>query len=426
MPTIDVDDDALRDEETPVRVTGVEPGATVEILARTDGWYESGCVSRTTYAADGEGVVDTAAQAPVDAADEGTTPMRWLWSMAPEGGAESPPEWGRDPVEITLEARVDGGTVATATTVRRPADPDIEAVRVGGGSADEAADAAATDAPVVGHYFEPAGDGPHPGVLLLHGSGGRPLRGVAALLASHGYAAFAVRYFGDPEGVPDALSEVPVEYVDAAATWLREREGVADGPLGLYGQSKGAEAALVAAARFDWTGGVVAVAPTASRWQALDRGADAETGSWTVDGEVLPFVPFRAAPGEDDGNVAFRDVYAGSPARVPDERLEAAAIPVERIGADLLLVSGGDDRMWPSAESAAEIAARVRERGDADVTHCTDEQAGHGVRPPYMPTAGTDAVGGMALGGTPAGNARLAADAWPRVLDSLSRGDATE
>jgi dienelactone hydrolase len=418
MPTIDVATEALRDEETPIRVEGLDPGSDVEIHARTDDWYEGGCASRATFEADADGVVDTAEQAPRSGDDEGIEPMGWLWSMASENG-DGPPGGGRDPVEITLEARVGGAVRAEATTVRRPCAPAVEHRRVDGDGHEVGGDG---DHGLVGDLFVPEGSGPHPGVLLLHGSGGRPLRGVASLLASHGFAAFAVQYFGDPDPLPDALSEVPVEYVDDAAAWLREREDVTDGAVGVYGQSKGAEAALVTAARFDWPGAVVAVAPTVYRWQALDRSADTETGSWTADGDVLPFVPFRAPPGADQaGNVAFADVYENSPPRVPDERLDAARIPVEDIGADVLLAAGGDDLMWPSAGYARTLAARLDERPAGTAETCIYDGAGHGISPPYRPTAGTTVANGMALGGTPTENARAAADYWPRVCDLFDR-----
>ena len=38
---------------------------------------------------------------------------------------------------------------------------------------------------------------------------------------------------------------------------------------------------------------------------------------------------------------------------------EAATIPVERIDGPVLLISGGDDAMWPSALMAGKVAARL-------------------------------------------------------------------
>jgi len=273
---------------------------------------------------------------------------------------------------------------------------------------------------VVGDLFIPESEGPHPGVLVLHGSEGEPARGRAALLAAHGFAAFAVHYFGAPDPIPDVLVDVPVEYFDATADLLGARPDVADGSLGLYGHSKGAEAALVVAARFDWPGAVVAGAPAAHRWQGLDESGEREGGSWTLDGDPLPYVPFRAPPGsDDDGNVVFGNVYANSPGRVADDRLDAARIPVERADADLLLVSGGDDRMWPSEQFAKTVAEARDGLDGVDTTHLSYERAGHSITPSYRPATGTAAADGMALGGTPEANARAGADFWRRALDTL-------
>ncbi|ELZ29223.1 dienelactone hydrolase-like enzyme [Halosimplex carlsbadense 2-9-1] len=406
MPTIEVADEALSDEEAPVRVTGVEPGATVALVAESNRWYDDGCGSRTTFETDGEGVVDTAAHEPVEGYD-GVAPMGWLWSMTPDGEAETGfPHAGRDPITVELEARVDGAVVARAETTRRPTDPGVEHVAV--------------DSEVVGDLFVPAGEGPHPGVLVLHGSEGEPSRGRAALLAAHGFAALAVHYFGDPDPIPDQLLDVPVEYFDAAVDRLRTRSDVADSPVGVYGHSKGAEAALVAAVRYDWAGAVVAGAPAAHRWQGLDQSGERRTGSWTADGDPLPYVPFRAPPGSDeDGNVAFANVYANSLERAPDDRREAARIPVERVDAPLLLVAGGADRMWPSDEFATTVREAHSDGDSAGTDTLVYDDAGHSVTPPYRPTAGTTVADGMALGGTPAANARASADFWPRALGLL-------
>jgi|GEM_PF-5039223 len=129
MPTIEVPDEALRDEETPVRVTGLEPGARVELVAESDGWYDDGCGSRTVFEADGEGVVDTATHEPVEGYD-GVASMGWLWSMTPDGGDSGWPHAGRDHVTVELEARVDGSAVAETRTVRCPTAPGVEHLSV--------------------------------------------------------------------------------------------------------------------------------------------------------------------------------------------------------------------------------------------------------------------------------------------------------
>jgi dienelactone hydrolase len=103
--------------------------------------------------------------------------------------------------------------------------------------------------------------------------------------------------------------------------------------------------------------------------------------------------------------------------------VEAAAIAVERIRGPVLLLSGEDDRLWPSP-ILAEIAAARLAAHKRPVTHLRYSGAGHMIGPVGLPgTANTilHPLRGlsMALGGTPAGNAAAADDSWPRVLQFL-------
>nr|WP_239157928.1 acyl-CoA thioester hydrolase/BAAT C-terminal domain-containing protein [Streptomyces sp. SID13726] len=59
----------------------------------------------------------------------------------------------------------------------------------------------------------------------------------------------------------------------------------------------------------------------------------------------------------------------------------AAEIPVERARADVLLVAGGDDVMWPSLSHAERLASRRRSAGSA-VRLVAHPDAGHRPRLP--------------------------------------------
>jgi dienelactone hydrolase len=70
------------------------------------------------------------------------------------------------------------------------------------------------DGVVVGTFYTPYGKRVLPAVIVLGGSEGGTMRDRAALLASHGYAALALAYFGAP-GLPQELDRIPVETVTA-------------------------------------------------------------------------------------------------------------------------------------------------------------------------------------------------------------------
>ena len=109
---------------------------------------------------------------------------------------------------------------------------------------------------------------------------------------------------------------------------------------------------------------------------------------------------------------AYRDLYARSRAAAPEE-VAAASLPVERI-AEVLLVAGEDDQVWPAREQAEEIVLRRARHGCA-TSLVADPEAGHRAVLP-----GEEVVTGgqpMRRGGTAAADRRLGAAAWPALLD---------
>ena len=285
---------------------------------------------------------------------------------------------------------------------------------------------------LTGTLFAGLGDGPHPGVLVVHGSGGGGgyERRYARRLAHHGYAAFCVEYFDGP-GRPDALDAIELSYFGRAVEWLADQPEVDGERLGVVGFSRGGEAAMLTGAHFDRVAvtvgysasGYVFPAPT---WM---DGVEEEGPAWTLDGEPVPYLPVdELVEAEQSG---FEDIVenddvdasTSAVANATDEQLRRATIPVERIDGPVLLVSGGEDAVWPSADLAGVAADRL----DAHThpwshDHLVYPEAGHAIRTPYRLEPGADPTDRHRLGGTHGANARAAADAWRVVLAYLSRG----
>src|SRR4029079_1946220 len=99
---------------------------------------------------------------------------------------------------------------------------------------------------LVGVFYEPSGGGRHPAVLVLRGCRGGfpPPAGHAGGLASRGYAVLALAYFG-VEGLPRALSHIPIEYFGTALRWRERQPSVDPKRIGVLGGSRGAELALL-------------------------------------------------------------------------------------------------------------------------------------------------------------------------------------
>ena len=265
-----------------------------------------------------------------------------------------------------------------------------------------------------GLLVEPDRGGNGTGVLVLSGSSGRVERDRARVLARAGVTALTHRWFGGADR-PAQIWEYPLESFAPAVASLAER---CDRVV-LLGSSKSAEAFLLYAADDPSVDAVVALAPSHVAWANVGPGPDGELrpcrSSWSRDRRPVPFVPY------DDDAVVSGDppelaaMYRQS-LRTFADRVEAAVIPVERVFCDVLLVAGGDDRLWPSLESAEFVRTR-REAAGLPTTLVTHPDAGHRVILPGEPVA----TGGarMARGGSEAADRALGARAWPELCRVL-------
>jgi dienelactone hydrolase len=101
-----------------------------------------------------------------------------------------------------------------------------------------------------------------------------------------------------------------------------------------------------------------------------------------------------------------------------DKRSETE-IPAEKINGPILLISGGDDALWPSQQMADTLVARLKAKGFRhEVLHLTYPKAGHAVfvGAPDGPMARGFTTAVPMLGGSPEANAQAWADDWPKAL----------
>lgn len=426
-PVIRVEpDQPLFSQPVEITVTGVEAGAEVTIRARMaleDGIWKSWAM----FEADDDGRVDLTSQRPTQGTYQDADPMGLFWSMSLETAKDMTEGEDEDVTSTVVQLIVerDGEEIATTEFERHFAVPGIETTDV-------------RERGLVGKFYEPVGDGPHAAVILLGGSeGGIPNWQTASLLASHGYAVFTLAYFGT-DGLPNALQGIRLEYFEAAIDWLGAREDVKSAPIGVVGWSRGAELALLLGARNSEIGTVVAFAPSHVVFQGLPEGWETAGSAWKYEGSPLPFVPYSFSKRYILGifkswiarqPLAFEPVYSRGLEEADEEQTESATIQVEDIGGPVLLVSGQDDRMWPSSEMADAVIDRLDEyEYPHRYEHLTYEDAGHSISSPYRPTTDATSNGKFIrglpfdLGGTPEATAAADADAWPHVLEFLDEG----
>ena len=382
--------------------------------------------SRGEYVANGEGLIDSAVYESVGGSYRGTDAAGLFWSMSLAGEAKTQRvtfcKNSVEPDRVTFIAESGGERIGEATLERRWVSPntEIRELRAEG---------------TVGQLCIPPGGGRRPVIIVLGGSGGGFDLDKAAVLSRHGFATLALAYFG-VASLPKWLHGVPLEYFAAAIEWLATQEEIDASRIGLLGVSRGAELALLLGSRFPQIRGVVAYAPSAVAWSS--GGRDKSTGQsipcWTSNGEAIAIAPlplrgFIARSAIPVGllrrPVKFRKLFQR--ALRNREMVMKAAIPVEQTRGPILLISGGDDQVWPTARMAEMIVDRLRSKGFAHaVEHKNYPMAGHALRYPAMPTTTRmSRSGGMRfpilLGGTAQADAQAQADAWRRSIDFFTR-----
>jgi dienelactone hydrolase len=398
-------DDVLIDEPIPIIIAGVTPNASVTVRLR--GGVDNAWSSNATFTADGDGRVDLTRMAPVKGSYKDVDAMGLFWSAERPGGADASP--ARRPTAAapptaddeetagasdrwTLTAEVGNSVVAQATIRRRAvaANVRVTPVRVDG---------------FVGVFYEPPGEGHHPAMLVLSGSGGGipPAAGAAGGLSSRGYAVLALAYFG-VEGLPSALSDIPLEYFGKALHWLADQPSVDREHIGVLGASRGAELALLLGVAYPGLRTVVAYMPSNVVWRGC---CDITTDvAWTLGGRPIAAMPpaGRRRMGMDT-----------SPAE----------IPVEKMHGPVLLVSGTDDGVWESAPMAGRIVSRLK-RYDFKypVESLSYDHAGHSILRPYSSTMNLNRRHPLTgrivhMGGTPIGNEKAREDSWRHLLTFL-------
>ena len=411
--------EVLQGQPLAVRLTGLAPRQAVEISAERRFGRPEPMVWRSSaaFTADDQGQIDLTTRPTTGGAYEGVDAAGLFWSMIPTP-TPAPADWRSG--EVRLTASVDGQVVATGATRLIGALAGVEAEDIPG-------------FPAARLYHLPGG-APRPVIVVLHGADG----GTGASdrfgrkLASLGYAVVGLPYYsadwgeyGPPKeipGLPGSFIDIRIDQIAELRDWLRTRPDVDADRIALFGGSKGAEFALIAASKYDWIAAVVAFAPSDLVWEGWGLEtveAEGTRSSFSYQGRALPFMPYvgfveglLAGPGKADLLKIHDDGRAAHP-----DREAAARIRVEDYSGPVMLVAGDADREWRSGQMARNVAAS-RTAAGRETTLLVYPEAGHDVGGDgWAPTVGEVARGG----GSAEANAMAQADAWPRVLAFLQR-----
>ncbi len=411
---------AMVDDALSIHIVNCLPGQRVTLRARVED--SSGKVSQSaaTFVADERGGVNLSEQAPVEGSYRSADAMGLIWSLAPQAGGEGLRilQAALDPIMLELSLEVNGEVVATERIERRWVAPGVERIPVRAGD-------------LRGTLFLPPGEGPHPAIILVSGSGGGVGENRAALFASHGYAAFTLAYFAYEDRPPD-LAEIPLEYFGQAIEWLQSQPRVDAERIAVTGGSRGGELSLLLGAMFPQIKVVVAYVASGYAWGGFSKEGEVEKPAWTYRGEPVPYViANRRRPLTP---VAERPPQMEPLALTPHflARLDecddpaAAEIAVEQTNGAILLVSGEDDQMWPCSMFSDLVMERLKRHGFRHpYRHLRYPGAGHAIVAPYVSTMLNTLKhpvdnGSYALGGNPQDQAFANADSWTQVLKFLA------
>ena len=266
----------------------------------------------------------------------------------------------------------------------------------------------------VGDFYSIEGPQKKLGILLLGGSeGGKPDKHLAEFFASAGFPVLTLAYF-KLDGLPESLEMVPLEYFDKPIAWLGGNEKIKRGGVVVVGASVGGELALLLASTKPEINGVIALAPSSVVWQGLPKQfwpTPPARSSWSIQGKPAPYVPFDSAGYDFKDPLAIYNLYKRS--LTQKEAVEKATIEVEKIRGPLLLLSGRDDKLWPSTEMSAAICDRLKDKAFKHTyEHVAYDDAGHTLNEYFM------------VGGTQEGNRRARESSAKKMLEFLNMLDS--
>jgi dienelactone hydrolase len=422
------------DQEVHIQLDGLQPRQSVRIRALTDDDEGRRWTSCAEFRADSSGRVDLVAQESLGGTYHGVSPMGLLWSMKlANEHSDGPAIFAKkdaSPSLTVLEADINGRAVARVRLERNflALGTVIRDININGAPGESSGHVARLFIPPrVSRSLPPV-------VIVLGGSGGGFDIDKAAVLSRHGFAALALAYFGTSP-LPSWLHRIPLEYFEGALAWVSAQKDVDSRRIGVLGVSRGAELALLLGTRFPQIRSVAAFAPSSVSWAAggRDKTTREPIPTWTWSDAPLPFAPLplrrfmlrSAFPvAAFRRPVMFRNLFrAGLRNR---DAVGRATIPVERVAGPILLVSGGDDHVWPAAEMSEAIVARLkRHRFGHAIEHFHYPRAGHMLRYPFLPTTSRYSRNPhlrnvrYSFGGTASADADAQADSWPRMIAFL-------
>ena len=248
--------------------------------------------------------------------------------------------------------------------------------------------------------------------------------------AKSNYVGLSLPYYRE-EGLPQLMEEIPLEYFEKAVFWLKEQPEVNPNRIIVMGASRNAELALLIASCFPKKiHGVIAYSPSSVSWSntVLPFNSDSVKPSWTFENQPVPNLAMDKMKGTPTSTIETLTYWKSG---LSDSvAVINAAIRVEHINGPILLLSGADDEVWPSAMMSDRIELRIKTNNfHFDFENIKYANAGHLISSnPNNPSSrreGKMEIEGKSydfnFGGTETGDIEAQKDAAQRVFKFLSK-----
>lgn len=248
--------------------------------------------------------------------------------------------------------------------------------------------------------------------------------------AKSNYVGLSLPYYRE-EGLPHLMEEIPLEYFEKAVIWLKEQPEVNPNKIIVMGASRNAELALLIASFFpNNTHGAIAFNPSSVSWSntVLPFNSDSVKPSWTFKNQPVPYIVMDKIKGTPTSKIETLTYWKNG---LSDSvAVSNASIKVENINGPILLLSGADDEVWPSAMMSDMIENRIKMNNfHFDFENIKYENAGHLISSnPNNPSSirqGKMDIGGKSyefnFGGTETGDMEAQKDAAQRIFKFLSK-----
>ncbi|XP_054480381.1 peroxisomal succinyl-coenzyme A thioesterase-like isoform X1 [Anoplopoma fimbria] len=403
---------ALVDETFKVLVQNLPPGSPVTLhslhLSEDEDFWEA----FGHYVSDHRGTVSLSEDLSFGGTYSGKEAMGLLWSMRPVPGSRKGLRLRKinvcTPQLVHISAYSGHVTegfrqrtpLASAMTERWYIGPGVRRIEI-------------RDRGVRGTLFIPPGPGPFPGLLDMWGGGGGLLEYRSALLASHGYASFALEYFTTGEL---KTADRELNYFETAFNIVSEHPQVIPDRVGIFGLSLGSIVTINLTAESSVIEPRCCVCISGNHF--YPHGADLK-GLY-----LLMFADAHKIRVDENNHEVWRDMCLP----ITDDPLRK--VDVGKINCPMLLVNGLDDQNLATVDCAEDMAHMMRAAGKEHLlTRLEYPGTGHLIEPPYAPHSratlfkklNTKEKAILVWGGQTKPHSDAQEDSWKKILAFLQQ-----